>query len=208
MESRRMLLKKSRLYAIIDKKSLSAKPLSRLIQKGLRDSSIDIIQYRDKVSDRAGVFDFFRRISRLLSGKKVLFIINDYVDVAKIADTDGVHLGQGDISLELARKVLGPDKIIGISCHNLKQAMDAQRRGADYIGIGPVFSTPTKPQAKPIGSKTIKSIAGKIKIPFFAIGGIDEKNICGVLASGARRVAVSRAVCKAGDIVKQIRKYQ
>jgi thiamine-phosphate pyrophosphorylase len=142
----------------------------------------------------------------LLLNSKSIFIINDYIDIAKILDADGIHLGQDDISIGIARKILGKGKIIGISCHNLEQALRAQEKGADYISIGPVFPTSTKPNAKPISLRLIKKISRKIKIPFFAIGGINENNIIEVLSRGAKRVAVCRAVCQAKDIPITIKK--
>jgi thiamine-phosphate pyrophosphorylase len=167
--------------------------------RGFRPRSIkycgaDIIQYRDKESKKEDILKNAFLLQKSLLNTKCVFIINDYLDVAKIVNSDGIHLGQDDVSIEIARKVLGRDKIIGISCHNLKQAFAAQKRGADYIAIGPVFATSLKPEYKPIGLNLIKELKAKIKIPFFAVGGINQSNINEVRAFGAERVAVCRAI--------------
>ena len=139
------------------------------------------------------------KLARFLSKTKILFIVNDYIDVALICGADGVHLGQDDIPLKEARKLLGRDKIIGISCHNLSQALKAQKEGADYIGIGPIYPSATKPEYRAIGLRVLQQLKDKIKIPYFAIGNIHEGNIKEITASGARRIAVCRAILKADD---------
>lgn len=199
MKSKKELLKKSRLYAIIDKKTCGQKSLLEAADK-IKSLGADIIQLRDKISDKAAILKDAYSLRRLLAKSKTLFIINDYLDIARITDADGIHLGQEDCSIKIARKILGKDKIIGLSCHSLKQAIEAQKQGADYIGIGPIFKTPTKPAAKPIGLKIIREIGRRLKIPFFAIGGIDKNNIKEVVACGAKRVAVTRAADQARDI--------
>jgi thiamine-phosphate pyrophosphorylase len=195
MKLRKKLLKSSRLYAIIDKGSYRKKSFLKLI-KAISNSSVDIIQLRDKFSQKAEILSKAILLKKLLTNSKKLFIINDYLDVAKIAACDGVHLGQDDISAETARKILGKDRIIGVSCNSLKQAQVAQRKGADYIAVGPIFPTPTKPKAKPIGLDIIKQLRKKIKIPFFVIGGINLSNINLALSCGAKRIAVIRAVLR------------
>jgi thiamine-phosphate pyrophosphorylase len=159
------------------------------------DSGADIIQLRDKESPKGSVLKSAYAIRKSLSGKKTIFIINDYLDVAKIVDSDGVHLGQDDFSVGIARRILGEDKIIGVSCKNSAQARLAQKQGADYIGIGPIFSTPTKPHAKPVGLNLIRKIKSSVSMPFFVLGGINENNLKDILDSGAKRIAVCSAVC-------------
>lgn len=199
MKSKKKLLKKSRLYLIIDKKTCGQKSLLEAADK-IKSLGADIIQLRDKISDKAAILKDAYSLRRLLAKSKTLFIINDYLDIARITDADGIHLGQEDCSIKIARKILGKDKIIGLSCHSLKQAIEAQKQGADYIGIGPIFKTPTKPATSPIGLKIIREIGRRLKIPFFAIGGIDKNNIKKVVAFGAKRIAVTRAADQARDI--------
>ena len=203
MNWKKKLLKKSRLYVIIDKEVCARKSLLDLVRQ--IKSGTKIIQCRDKSSRKEEVLKTTCLLRKSLKNCHTLFIVNDYLDVARISDCDGIHLGQGDTSLKVARKILGRDKIIGISCHNLKEAQAAQENGADYISIGPIFSTSLKPDYKPGGLNLIKKVAKKINIPVFAIGGIDESNIKQVLSCGAKRVAVCRAVCSAKNPDKAVR---
>ncbi|MDD5409302.1 MAG: thiamine phosphate synthase [Candidatus Omnitrophica bacterium] len=189
MQSRKILLKKSPLYLILDRPDFTR----------LSFDKIGVIQLRDKVSDKPHILNSALKLAKRLKKTKTLFIINDYIDIAILSGADGVHLGQEDLPLKEARKLLGKDKIIGISCHNLSQALKAQKEGADYIGIGPVYSTATKPECRAIGLGVLRQLRGKIKIPYFAIGNINEGNIKEVVASGAGRIAVCRAILKADD---------
>jgi len=163
-------------------------------------SGIGIIQLRDKPSAKIEVLNLANNLARRLAGSKILFIVNDYPDLALLSGADGVHLGQGDMPLEKARLILGKDKIIGVSCHTKRQALKAQEQGADYIGLGPVYTSSTKPEYRPIGLKVLKQLKGKIKIPYFAIGDINKSNIKKIISSGVRRVAVSRAIMSSGNI--------
>ena len=198
MKLRKSLLRKSRLYLILNRQDKSRRSLENICSD-LSCGGIDLIQLRDKVNTKSDVLDFSIKLSKYLSTSKTLFIINDYVDVALSSKADGVHLGQADTSIIKARKILGKDKIIGISCHSLRQALKAQREGADYVGIGPVYVTPTKPEYKAIGLKTLRRLKDKIKIPYFAIGDIHQGNIKNIIDCGASRIAVARAILKAKD---------
>lgn len=198
MKSRKHLLKKSQLYLILDKPTFGRSSLES-IYSAVSKGKIGLIQLRDKKSAKADVLKLAIKLSKRLSRSKTLFIVNDYPDVAVASEADGLHLGQDDLPLKKARKILGPDRIIGISCHSFAQALKAQKDGADYIGIGPVYATATKPEYKPIGLKTLVQLKGKIKIPYFAIGDIGLNNIREVFSAGARRIAVCRAVLKAPD---------
>lgn len=189
MKSRKDLLKRSRLYLILDKPGFD-----------IRGCGIGMIQLRDKISAKPDILKSALKLSRRLRGSKTLFIVNDYPDLALLSKADGLHLGQSDLPLKKARSILGKDKIIGISCHNLRQALKAQKQGADYIGIGPVYATATKPGIRPVGLKVLKQLKGKIKIPYFAIGDINKGNIKKIVSSGCRRVAVCRAIMSSGNI--------
>lgn len=199
MNLKKKLLKESRLYVIVDKEVSGHRPIFNIVSK-IIDSGADIIQLRDKASKKESLLKEAYKLRRLLINTKTIFIINDHVDIAKIVDSNGIHLGQNDLALGIARRLLGKDKIIGKSCHNLKQAIEAQKSGADYISIGPIFSTPTKPEYKAIGLDLIKKLKEAIHIPFFVIGGINESNINDILSLGLKRVAVCRAVCQAKNI--------
>jgi thiamine-phosphate pyrophosphorylase len=189
MKSRKLLLRKSLLCLILDKPGFTK----------LSSCGVGVIQLRDKTSHKAQVLKSALKLARILNKSKTLFIVNDYIDVAILSGADGVHLGQEDLPLKQARLLLGKDKIIGISCHNLRQALKAQIEGADYIGIGPVYPTATKPEYRPIGLRVLRQLKGKIKIPYFAIGNVNEGNISKIVAAGARRIAVSQAILKADN---------
>lgn len=206
MKSRKTLLKKSCLYLILDKEVAARRSLDSLVNQS-SNCGISVIQLRDKISPQSLVTKEAAKISRLLKKSKILFLVNDYLEAAKVPFCDGVHLGQADTPLKEARKALGRAKIIGISCHNLKQAIKAERDGADYIGIGPINRTPTKPEYNPIGLGVLRQLNGKIKIPYFAIGNINLGNLKGIFSAGARRAAVCRGILGAKNIRKAALEY-
>ncbi|MDP3731546.1 MAG: thiamine phosphate synthase [Candidatus Omnitrophota bacterium] len=205
MSWKKRLLKESRLYVIVDKTVSGRRPIFNIVNN-IKDTGAGIIQLRDKESKKESILKEAYKLRQLLTGTKTIFIINDYIDIAKIADSDGIHLGQNDLSVHTARQLLGKDKIIGVSCHNLNQAIRAQKNGADYISIGPIFSTPTKPEYKAVGLDLIKKVKKAMHIPFFVIGGINEHNITSVMSEGIKKVAICRAICRAKDILFTIKK--
>lgn len=200
MRSRRKRLEESRMYLVIDKGSVRGSAL-KLAGK-LSGSGVDMIQLRDKNSSKSRVLKEASLISRSLTKSGVIFIVNDYPCLARLSDSDGVHIGQSDLPIKIARRIVGKDRLIGVSCSNLKEALKAQAQGADYIGIGPVFRTRTKPGCSPIGIKGLKGLNKKLKIPVFAIGNINRANLEEVTSSGMKRIALCRAVLKAKDAVK------
>lgn len=188
-----------KLYVIVDRKTCGERSAIYVVKEAIAGGA-DAIQLRDKNATAKELIKVARAIRRLTRKAKVLFIINDRPDIAKAVDADGVHLGQDDSPIKVARSILGRNKIIGLSTHSLSQAKEAQKSGADYISVGPIFATPTKPEYKAVGLDLIKKVKRVIKIPFVAIGGIDASNIGDVIKEGATRVAVVRAVCGADDI--------
>lgn len=195
-------LKDCRLYVIVDQKSAGKRDLVDIAKKAVSGGA-DIIQLRPRPQTLAkDILKTAARIKAVTEEAGSIFIINDRVDIAYAVSADGVHLGQDDLPIKVARTILGDNKIIGISTHSLSQAAKAQRRGADYISIGPIFRTPIKKGYAPVGVDLIKKVSRRIGIPFFAIGGIDKHNIDKVVAKGAKRVAVVRAVVLAGDVQK------
>lgn len=163
-------------------------------------SGVDIVQLREKNTTSKRFIYLAQRIRELTSHFGAAFIVNDRVDIAKISNADGVHLGQHDIPVSYAREILGDNAIIGVSTHCPEHAKKAITDGADYIGVGPVFKTPTKPSKDPVGLEYVKWAADNVNIPFFAIGSIDTANIKEVVQAGAKRVAVIRAIMYADDI--------
>lgn len=206
MNLRKRLLKESRLYVVVDKRVCGHRPMSDIANR-VKDSGAVVIQLRDKESKKETVLKEAYRLKKLLTNAGILFIINDYIDIARIVDSDGIHLGQDDLPIATARQLLGNDKIIGKSCHSLIQAVKAEKEGADYISIGPVYATPTKPEYKAVGLDLIRKVKKAIHIPFFIIGGINEGNISGILSFGVGRIAVCRAVCRAKNIPLTIKKF-
>jgi thiamine-phosphate pyrophosphorylase len=160
------------------------------------------VQYRAKeaegLDDRQRL-DEARSLLQLCHQHGALFLINDRVDLALAVGADGVHLGQGDLPVAVARRLLGAERLIGCSTHALDQLERAVAEGCDYVGVGPVNATPTKPGREPVGLAYVAAAAGASPIPFFAIGGIDITTLPAVLAAGASRVAVVRAITAAPD---------
>lgn len=172
-------------------------------------AGVKIIQYREKDLTTREMIDEAGKISRLCRENDVLFIINDRVDIALAVDADGVHLGNEDMPYEAARRILGNTKIIGLTVHDVGEAIEAERIGADYIGISPIFETTTKPDAgTPAGIDLIKYIKKAVKIPFVAIGGINQDNIKSVLEAGARSIAVISAIVTKDDVEKECKKFR
>ncbi len=164
------------------------------------------IQYRDKFRTRREIYEETLRLRKLTNDYNAVLIINDYVDVAFCADTDGVHLGQDDLPLKEARKIISKKKIIGVSTHNLEQAIKAEKEGADYIGFGPVFRTITKDAGEPRGTDMLREVKAKVSIPVVAIGGINLENIISVLTTGVDAVAVASAIL-IGDIDQNVKSF-
>ena len=153
----------------------------------------EVLQLRHKTLPRGELLDLARAI-RVAIGD-LLFVVNDYVDIALLSGADGVHLGPDDVSAKSARKVAGHRLLIGVSA----STVDAVPREADYVGCGPAFATPLKPQKGVIGPQGVASLAAAVKVPVFAIGGIDESNIGQLTALGIHRACVIRAVADAAD---------
>ena len=177
--------------------------LEAVIQGGSK-----IIQLREKDYPKRDLYNLASKFREITARNGVLLIINDHVDIALAVDADGVHLGQADLPLTVARQ-LAPELLIGASTHSLEQAVEAEKDGADYINIGPIFSTTTKEGVgRSLGPAVISEISPRIKVPFTVMGGITEKNIDQVLTRGARRVAMVTAITRAADIAQKVRSLQ
>lgn len=164
------------------------------------------VQYRDKVRSRREIYEEAVRLRKSTKDYNAILIVNDYTDIAYCVNADGVHLGQDDLPLKGARRIIGKKKIIGISTHNLEQAIEAERDGADYIGFGPVFQTMTKDAGEPKGTDMLREVKTKVKIPVVAIGGINLENIMSVLDTGIDAIAVASAIL-IGDIEENVRRF-
>jgi thiamine-phosphate pyrophosphorylase len=174
--------------------------LEAVIQGGSK-----IIQLREKDYLKRDLYNLALKFREITARAGILLIINDHVDIAVAVEADGVHLGQADLPVQVARK-LAPELLIGASTHSLEQALQAEKNGADYINIGPIFSTKTKEGVGgSLGPAAISEISPQIKVPFTVMGGINQENIDQVLAQGARRVAMVSAITRAADIAKKVR---
>ena len=179
-------------------------PFYDMINIALR-AGVKCIQYREKDLSRREIYSKAVTLRELTRSFDATFIINDHADIALAVGAEGVHLGQDDLPLKEARKIMG-GRIVGISTHNLVQAKEAELGGADYIGFGPVFHTTTKDAGAPKGIDNLRAVKENVSIPVVAIGGISLDNISSVISAGADAVALATAICK-GDAAANAEKF-
>jgi thiamine-phosphate pyrophosphorylase len=194
---RRERLRTARLYFVCDARPRGEDPEALL--RAALSGGADIVQLREKELGRAEIeraAGTFRRVCDIYSA---LFIVNDDPDLARSCDADGVHVGQDDVSAERARELLGPDAVIGLSTHSEEQIAASAGRPVDHISVGPIWETPTKAGRPGVGLELISHAAEHAPHPFFAIGGIDAGNAGQVVAAGAERLCVVRAIRDAAD---------
>ncbi|HTL89833.1 MAG TPA: thiamine phosphate synthase [Leptolyngbya sp.] len=189
---RRQRLESARLYLVTSPSDSLFATVESALQGGLA-----LVQYRDKETDDSTRLKNAEKMRQLCREYDALFIVNDRVDLALAVDADGVHLGQEDLPLEWARQMLGQHKIIGRSTHSAEELDRAIAEGADYVGVGPVYETPTKAGRPAAGLEYVRYAAAHCSIPWYAIGGIDTQNVYEVLGAGAERVSVVRAIMQA-----------
>ena len=187
-----------RLYVILDRAAAGSRDLAALAQAAIQGGA-DVLQLRDKSASGETLLQEARRLLPLARAAGVALIVNDRPDNALAAGADGVHLGQDDAPVAEARALLGPHRLIGKSTHSLEQALAADREPVDYLGLGPIFPTPTKPDYGSVGLDLIRQTQTRLTHPVVCIGGIETANLDSVLAAGGLRVAVVRAVCAAAD---------
>jgi thiamine-phosphate pyrophosphorylase len=186
--------------------SACAMPMDQIIQEAAAGGA-GMIQLREKQLSDKPFLESARKVRRWTSQAGILFIVNDRPEIARLVNADGVHLGQEDMPVMEARQILGPDRLIGVSTHTLNQVRQAVLDGASYIGVGPTFSSGTKGFAAFPGLDLVRESMRETSLPAFAIGGISVENIGQAAAAGARRVAVSQAICQASNprlVVEQL----
>lgn len=190
----------SGLYVILDPSVCPDRSLRDVLVQSAQ-AGARIFQYRNKSASMKEAYEEALPLRKRAADLGVVFIVNDRCDLALAVDADGVHLGQGDLPLDLARQVMGPDKLIGLSTHNAEQVKDADRLQSDYIGFGPIFTPSSKWDHDPVvGIEGLRAIRSLTALPIFAIGGITVDNIGEVMRAGANGVAVISAILKAPDI--------
>lgn len=189
-----------RLYAVTDRAwAADEAALFRQIEDAI-DGGASMVQLREKHLDEDAFLAEAERFTALCRRKGALSIINDNVDVALKSGADGVHIGQEDLAAGDARRLLGPDRILGVSAHSVEEALRAQAAGADYLGVGAAFATGTKADAKPIPRETIRAITAAVDIPAVAIGGITRENILELKSCGLAGAAVVSALFAQKDV--------
>lgn len=186
------------LYAVTDRAWTGSQPLARQVEAALQNGAT-CLQLREKALDPAAFREEARQMAVLCGRYGVPLIINDNVEVALACGAAGVHLGQQDMPIAQARRMAGPDLILGASAHTVQEALEAQAAGADYLGVGAVFSTSTKADASPLPLTTFREICAAVSIPVVAIGGITETNLLQLTGCGAAGVAVVSAIFGAPD---------
>ena len=175
------------------------------ITEAMIEGGVDLIQLRGKQRSIDELVDLAAQLHKVTSRFSTPLIVNDHAEISAKVPVEGVHVGQDDDSIDVARKKTGRNLFIGKSTHNFEQALAAQHEGADYIGFGPIFATPTKPDYQPIGLKQIESVHRNVALPIFCIGGIKIDNLEQVIAAGALRVAIVSGLLKASDIAEYAR---
>ena len=189
------------LYAVTDRHWLSGRSLRDVVEESLR-GGVTMLQLREKTLAEPSFLAEARELQALCRERHVPFIVNDNVDIALAMDADGVHVGQSDMEALDVRAKLGPDKIIGVSAQTVEQAILAEQHGADYLGVGAVFPTGSKDDAKEVSYDTLKAICDAVSIPVIAIGGITKENVGKLSGSGICGIAVISAIYAQKDIQK------
>ena len=189
------------LYAVTDRHWLNGRTLYEVVKESL-DGGVTFVQLREKTLDEDTFLKEAKKLQKLCREYKVPFVINDNVDIAMAMNADGVHVGQSDMEAGDVRARLGPDKIIGVSAGTVEEAVLAEKRGADYLGVGAVFPTGSKDDAIDVPHETLKAICEAVSIPVIAIGGISQKNVGELAGSGICGIAVISAIYAQNDIRK------
>ncbi|MEA3375167.1 MAG: thiamine phosphate synthase [Chloroflexota bacterium] len=187
------------LYVITDRGAAGGRPLTDVVRAVLAGGAT-VIQLREKHAGAREIIEVGQALHRITREASIPLIVNDRVDIALALEAEGVHVGQDDMPAALARDLMGPDRILGVSAGTVEEALQAEGDGADYLGVGDIYGTPTKPDAGvPIGIQRLRGIAEAVSIPVVGIGGINADNATAVIEAGAAGVAVISAVVGATD---------
>lgn len=187
------------LYAVTDRSWLNGKTLYEQVEEAIK-GGVTFVQLREKTLDEESFLNEASEIQKLCRNHNIPFVINDNVEIAKMINADGVHVGQSDMEAGDVRTVLGDDKILGVSAQTVEQALLAEKQGADYLGVGAVFPTGSKADAEDVSYETLKAICEAVNIPVVAIGGINDSNVLTLKGSGISGIAVISAIFASEDI--------
>jgi len=197
-------LHECRFYGIIDLGYVQRRDAVRFVEQ-MVEGGVDLIQLRGKNKSIEELMELSAELHELTAKSSTPLIVNDHAEIAKRVPVEGVHVGQSDDTIQLARQRAARKILVGKSTHSLEQARAAQSEGADYIGFGPIFATPTKPDYTPIGLEDVRCVHAEVNLPIFCIGGINIDNLQSVIDAGARRVVMVSALLKAHNIVDYAR---
>ena len=195
------------LYLCTDSALMSCKTVEESVEKAVI-GGCTVVQLREKNCSSREFYELALRVKKITDSYKIPLIINDRLDICLAADADGVHLGQQDLPCAEARKILGKDKIIGVSAALPEEAAAAEAAGADYLGVGAVFPTSTKTNTRPVTPETIRAIRAAVSIPFVVIGGVNQSNISSLYGLGINGAAVISAVIAQPDITEAARQMK
>jgi len=197
-------LHECRLYGIIDLGYVERRDAARIVEQMI-EGGVDLIQLRGKNKSIEELMQLSAELHELTATSSTPLIVNDHAEIARRVPVEGVHVGQSDDTIQLARQRAARKILVGKSTHSLEQARAAQDEGADYIGFGPIFTTPTKPDYTPIGLEDVRRVHAEVMLPIFCIGGINIDNLQSVIDAGAKRVVMVSALLKAHNIVDYAR---
>jgi thiamine-phosphate pyrophosphorylase len=197
-------LHECRLYGIVDLGYIERSDAARIVEQMI-EGGVDLVQLRGKNKSIDELADIAAELHQLTLESSTPLVVNDHAEIASRVPVEGVHVGQDDDPIEIARQKAGREIVVGKSTHSFEQARAAEREGADYIGFGPIFATPTKPDYAPIGLCDIQQVHAQVSVPIFCIGGININNLQSVIDAGAKRVVMVSALLKAHSIVDYAR---
>lgn len=195
------------LYLVTDRQLMSCKTIEQSVEQAIAGGA-SVVQLREKDCSSREFYKLALRVKRITEPNNVPLIINDRIDICLAADADGVHLGQSDIPCREAKKILGADKLIGVSAALPEEAQQAQADGADYLGIGAVFHTSTKDDARAVSLETLREIRAAVTIPFVVIGGVNAQSITKLYGMGIDGAAVVSAIVAQKDITAAAREMR
>ncbi len=187
------------LYLVTDRDLMSTKTLEEAVEQAIM-GGCTLVQLREKTASSREFYQTALKVKEITDKYKLPLIINDRVDIALAVDADGVHVGQSDLPAAIVRKIIGEDKILGVSAGSVEKAIEAQREGADYIGVGALFSTSTKTDANSVSKETLVKIIEEVSIPVVGIGGINAQNAAQLKNTGINGIAVVSAIIAQKDI--------